>query len=79
MTQSSHNPEHAAGANPEHATGTHSSQPTGMLPAERRAVFSLASIYALRMMGLFMIFPVFVLYGETLEGNTPFLIGLLIS
>jgi MFS family permease len=47
-----------------------------MVPAERRAVFSLASIYALRMMGLFMIFPVFALYGQTLEGSTPFLIGL---
>ena len=34
----------------------------GMLPTERRAVFSLASIYALRMMGLFMILPVFSLY-----------------
>lgn len=47
-----------------------------MLPSERRAVFSLASIYALRMLGLFMIFPVFALYGQTLEGSTPFLIGL---
>lgn len=68
MTESSNNPEQT--------TGTHTPAPTGMMPAERRAVFSLASIYALRMMGLFMIFPVFVLYGETLEGNTPFLIGL---
>lgn len=48
----------------------------GMLPNERSAVYALASIYALRMMGLFMIFPVFALYGQTLEGATPFLIGL---
>ncbi len=48
----------------------------GMLPNERRSVNALASIYALRMMGLFMIFPVFALYGQTLEGATPFLIGL---
>lgn len=54
-------------------------QPTGMVPAERRAVFSLASIYALRMMGLFMILPVFALYGETLEGYTPALIGIAIG
>ncbi|NOX75706.1 MAG: MFS transporter [Gammaproteobacteria bacterium] len=50
-----------------------------MLPTERRAVFSLASIYALRMMGLFMILPVFSLYAETLEGYTPALIGLAIG
>jgi len=56
-----------------------SSAPTGMLPTERRAVFSLASIYALRMMGLFMILPVFSLYAETLEGYTPALIGLAIG
>lgn len=50
-----------------------------MVPTERRAVFSLASIYALRMMGLFMILPVFALYGETLEGYTPALIGVAIG
>ena len=56
-----------------------SDQPGGMVPAERRAVISLASIYALRMMGLFMILPVFALYGETLEGYTPMLIGVAIG
>lgn len=50
-----------------------------MTPTEKRAVSSLASIYALRMMGLFMILPVFALYGEELTGNTPFLIGLAIG
>lgn len=50
-----------------------------MHPAERRAVFSLAGIYALRMMGLFMILPVFAIYGETLEGYTPALVGLAIG
>lgn len=71
MTQSTNNPDNAA--------DTHSSAPTGMVPAEKRAVFSLASIYALRMMGLFMILPVFALYGETLEGYTPALIGIAIG
>jgi MFS family permease len=52
---------------------------TGLLPAERRAVFSLAGIYALRMMGLFMILPVFALYAETLEGYQPALIGVAIG
>ncbi len=48
-------------------------------PLEKRAAASLASIYALRMLGLFMIFPVFSLYGQQLEGNTPLLIGLAIG
>jgi len=50
-----------------------------MSVAERKAAGSLASIYALRMMGLFMILPVFSLYGESLKGNTPALIGLAIG
>ncbi|WP_455217808.1 MFS transporter, partial [Kaarinaea lacus] len=41
--------------------------------------FSLAGIYALRMMGLFMILPVFAIYGETLQGYTPALVGLAIG
>jgi MFS family permease len=56
-----------------------SNETDGLLPGERRAVFSLASIYALRMMGLFMILPVFALYGQTLEGYTPALIGIAIG
>ncbi len=48
-------------------------------PLEKRAAASLSSIYALRMLGLFMIFPVFSLYGQQLEGNTPLLIGLAIG
>ena len=51
----------------------------GMTPTERKAVFSLASIYALRMMGLFMILPVFALYAEELEGMTPMLVGIAIG
>lgn len=51
----------------------------GMSPKESRAVFSLAGIYALRMMGLFMILPVFALYAENLEGVTPTLVGLAIG
>ena len=51
----------------------------GMTPTERKSVFSLAGIYALRMMGLFMILPVFTLYAERLEGNTPALVGIAIG
>jgi predicted MFS family arabinose efflux permease len=50
-----------------------------MTSLERRATFSLASIYALRMLGLFMILPVLSLFAEQLEGSTPLLIGLAIS
>ncbi|KAF3977891.1 MAG: MFS transporter [Methylococcales symbiont of Iophon sp. n. MRB-2018] len=50
-----------------------------MTPLEKRATFSLASIYALRMLGLFMILPVLSLFAEQMEGATPLLIGLAIS
>ena len=50
-----------------------------MTGGERKAAMSLASIYSLRMLGLFMILPVFALYAETLEGVTPFMIGLAIG
>lgn len=50
-----------------------------LLPAERRAALSLASIYALRMLGLFMILPVFALYAEGLAGVTPVLVGIAIG
>jgi len=46
-----------------------------MSAIERRATFSLAGIYALRMLGFFMILPVFVLYADKLEGVTPLLVG----
>jgi len=43
---------------------------------ERRAGISLALIYAFRMLGLFMILPVFALYEDQLAGATPFLMGI---
>ncbi|MEM8845442.1 MAG: MFS transporter, partial [Pseudomonadota bacterium] len=46
---------------------------------ERRAALSLALIYATRMLGLFMILPVFALYAEELVGVTPVLVGLAIG
>ena len=52
---------------------------SGMTPTERRAAISLAGIFSTRMLGLFMILPVFALYTEELEGATPFLIGLAIG
>lgn len=43
---------------------------------ENRAIIAIASIYALRMLGFFMILPVFTLYAHNLQGATPLLIGL---
>ncbi|MFO1311347.1 MAG: MFS transporter [Burkholderiales bacterium] len=40
-----------------------------MTPMEVRATVSLASIYGLRLLGMFVILPVFALYAETLPGG----------
>lgn len=48
-----------------------------MTPFERRASIGLASIYGLRMLGLFIILPIFALYAEDLPGgHNHFLIGI---
>ncbi len=51
----------------------------GMSSLESRAAFSLAGIFSLRMLGLFLILPVFALYAEELQGYTPVLVGLAIG
>jgi len=51
----------------------------GMNRLELRAALSLSGVYALRMLGLFMILPVFALYATELEGVTPALTGLAIG
>jgi MFS family permease len=43
---------------------------------EGRAALSLAAIFALRMLGLFMIYPVFAVYAKQLSGATAATIGL---
>ena len=50
-----------------------------MTPLERRATAALAGIFALRMLGLFMILPVFSLYAEDYHGYTAALTGLAIG
>ncbi len=50
-----------------------------MTSLERRAVSALAGVFGLRMLGLFLILPVFALYAEDLEGNTAFLTGVAIG
>jgi MFS family permease len=48
-----------------------------MTPVERQASFSLATIFALRMLGLFLILPVFAIEAHKLPGgDDPALIGL---
>ena len=46
---------------------------------EKRSVTALASVYAMRMLGLFMVMPVFMLLGDELDGATPALLGLAIG
>ena len=42
---------------------------------EKRAAFSLGGVYAVRMLGLFMLFPVFALHGDEFRGATQLLTG----
>ena len=43
---------------------------------ERRSVVTLSSLMGVRMFGLFLILPVFVLYAPRLEGATPLTVGI---
>ncbi|WP_077284099.1 MFS transporter [Cognaticolwellia aestuarii] len=52
---------------------------SGLNSIEKKAAFSLASVFGLRMLGLFMILPVFAIYGEQLIGYSPIWIGLAIG
>lgn len=57
-----------------------SSPHDSMSPAERRAGVSLAAIFALRMLGLFLILPVFAVYAHSIPGgDDPFYVGLAIG
>ncbi|WP_144212383.1 MFS transporter [Shewanella donghaensis] len=51
----------------------------GLSGIEKKVAFSLASVFGLRMMGLFMIMPVFALYGQHLEGFSPLWVGIAIG
>ena len=50
-----------------------------MTGLERRAATGLAGIFAFRMLGLFLILPVFAIHAQDLAGATPLLIGLAIG
>ena len=54
--------------------------PAGPLsPLERRAAWSLSLIYVVRMLGLFIILPVFSLFADDYAYSTPLLVGLAIG
>ena len=46
-----------------------------MKPQEFRAAAALAAVFSVRLLGLFMIYPVFAAYAGTLAGANPYLIG----
>ena len=52
---------------------------SGLNKVEKKAAFSLAAVFGLRMLGLFMILPVFALYGQELTGYSPLWLGLAIG
>jgi len=52
---------------------------SGLNRIEKKAAFSLASVFGVRMLGLFMILPVFALYGEQLTGYSPLWLGIAIG
>ena len=53
------------------------SAPWRMTPREKKSSISLAGIFALRMLGLFVILPVFAIYARELPGgNDEFMVGL---
>ena len=48
-------------------------------PLEKRTAISLSLVFALRMLGLFMIMPVFAIYGQDLTGYSPLWVGMAIG
>ena len=52
---------------------------TGLNSIEKKASLSLATVFGMRMIGLFMILPVFAIYGVQLEGYSPIWLGLAIG
>ncbi len=56
-----------------------SSTSSAMHPSERRATASLSAIYIFRMLGLFIVLPVFSLFAGEYEHSTPFMVGLAIG
>jgi len=68
--------EHAS-ADPRPLPDTAGAGP--LSPTERRAAWALSLIYVVRMLGLFIILPVFSLFADDYTHATPFLVGLAIG
>lgn len=51
----------------------------GLSKLEQKAAMSLALVFALRMLGLFMIMPIFAIYGRDLVGYSPLWVGIVIG
>ena len=58
------------------ARGPEQDTEPGLTSLERRAAWSLSAIYVVRMLGLFIVLPVFALHAHEYAGATPFGIGL---
>ncbi|MFT5163774.1 MAG: MFS family permease [Alteromonadaceae bacterium] len=52
---------------------------SGLNPLEKRTAVSLAAVFGFRMLGLFMLMPVFAIYGQDLIGFSPIWVGLAIG
>jgi len=52
---------------------------SGMNSIEKKAALTLSCVFALRMLGLFMLLPVFSIVGQELGGYTPVLVGVAIG
>ena len=52
---------------------------TSFSSSEARAVSMLATLYVVRMLGLFMVLPLIAIYSADLVGATPFLLGLAVG
>ena len=52
---------------------------TSFSSSETRAVSMLATLYVVRMLGLFMVLPLIAIYSADLAGTTPFLLGLAVG
>ena len=53
--------------------------PAPLSRPERRAVAALSGIFSLRMLGLFMLLPVFSVHAHEYAGHTPLLVGVAIG
>lgn len=50
----------------------HDPNSDAMNAQEKRAAGGLSLVFAFRMLGMFMVLPVLVTYGQDLSGATPF-------